>query len=99
MDVWLSPECKSWIDALRDFRAQKKILARIRRAGEGNFGLTRSLSAGLSEMKIDEGPGYRVYFTVESGKLIVVLCGGDKSTQANDIRRAHELLEQKGWPR
>ena len=98
MDIWLSREFKQWHDRLRDPRAQTRIAARLRRAGEGNFGQTRSLGAGLSEMKIDEGPGYRLYFTIDHGRL-VFLCGGDKRTQDRDIERARYLRQLEDWPR
>jgi len=61
---------------------------------EGNPGKTRSVGAGVVEMKIDFGPGYRVYFVQRGDVLIVLLCGGDKSTQDNDIRRAKALANQ-----
>jgi putative addiction module killer protein len=96
MDIWLSPEFKDWLHHLRDFRAQKRIVARLRRAAEGSFGQTRSLEAGLSEMKIDEGPGYRLYYTIDQGRLIVFLCGGDK-TQERDIARARRSLQLRDW--
>lgn len=97
MEVFLSLEFKHWLGDLKDFRARRKIVARVNRAAEGNLGQTRSLSAGLSEMKIDEGPGYRLYFTIDGGELVVLLCGGDKSTQSRDIERARSLLKAREW--
>jgi putative addiction module killer protein len=76
---------------LRDRQGRAKILARIDRLEEGNPGNTRSVGAGVVEMKIDFGPGYRVYFVQRGEVVIVLLCGGDKSTQDTDIRRAKVL--------
>jgi putative addiction module killer protein len=80
-----------WLRRLRDQRTKARIVARIRRASFGNFGDVRPVGAGVSEMRIDHGPGYRVYFVVRGDRLIVLLCGGDKSTQAADIAKAKAL--------
>ena len=85
-----------WLMGLRDRQGRAKILARIDRLEEGNPGETRSVGRGVVEMKIDFGPGYRVYFTKRGEVLILLLCGGDKSTQDEDIRRAKSLAAQ--WP-
>jgi putative addiction module killer protein len=82
-----------WLDRLADVRARAKVLVRIDRLAHGNAGDVRSLSAGLSEMRIDYGPGYRVYFTWRGQELVILLLGGNKQTQAADIRRAKALLE------
>ena len=84
-------EFAAWLSGLRDRQGRAKILARIDRLEEGNPGKTRSVGAGVVEMKIDFGPGYRVYFVQRGDVVIVLLCGGDKSTQDNDIRRAKAL--------
>jgi putative addiction module killer protein len=84
-------EFAAWLSGLRDRRGRAKILARIDRLEEGNPGKTRSVGAGVVEMKIDFGPGYRVYFVQRGEVVIVLLCGGDKSTQDNDIKRAKAL--------
>jgi len=97
MDVWVLPECRRWLKTLKDAQARHRITARIVRIREGNFGNVRRIKAGLSELKIDYGPGYRVYFTIDGGRLVVLLCGGDKSTQSRDIERADRLLEERGW--
>ncbi|HEV2956013.1 MAG TPA: type II toxin-antitoxin system RelE/ParE family toxin [Xanthobacteraceae bacterium] len=76
---------------MRDEAAQSRILARIRRLLLGNPGDVKPVGEGISEMRIDYGPGYRVYFTRRGHSLIVLLAGGDKSTQAKDIERAKEL--------
>jgi len=79
---------------LRDKQGRAKILARIDRLEEGNPGKTRSVGAGIVEMKIDFGPGYRIYYTRRGEALILLLCGGDKSTQDEDIKRAKALAAQ-----
>lgn len=77
-----------WLAGLRDVRAQARINARIRRLSLGNPGQVRALRAGVSELKIDYGPGYRVYYTQRGQELVILLCGGDKRTQEQDIARA-----------
>ena len=80
-----------WFTRLRDHAAQARILTRIRRLLLGNPGDVKPVGEGISEMRIDYGPGYRVYFTRHGHSLIILLAGGDKSTQAKDIQRAKEL--------
>lgn len=80
-----------WIDGLRDFFGRSRIQARIKRLVEGNPGQHRALIGGISELKIDCGPGYRVYYTQRGQVLIILLAGGDKSTQKQDIRKAISL--------
>jgi putative addiction module killer protein len=86
-------EFATWLSDLRDRQGRAKILARIDRLEEGNPGKTRSVGAGVVEMKIDFGPGYRVYFVQRGDVVVVLLCGGDKSTQDNDIKRAKALAD------
>ncbi len=81
-----------WMSGLRDDQARGRITLRIRRAELGNLGDTRSVGKGVSEMKIDYGPGYRVYYTRRGQALILLLCGGDKDTQARDIKRAQQMV-------
>ena len=80
-----------WIDGLRDVRGRARILARIERLAGGNPGDVRHIGEGVSEMRIDFGPGYRVYFKRRGRALIILLAGGDKSTQARDIAAALRL--------
>jgi len=80
-----------WIDNLRDIRGRARILARIERLAGGNPGDVKRIRGGISEMRIDYGPGYRVYFKKRGRKLIILLAGGDKSTQAQDIEAALRL--------
>jgi len=82
---------KRWFLKLRNSRARARINIRIRRVALGNFGDFKSVGSGVSELKIDYGPGYRIYFTLVGKEVIVLLAGGDKSTQQNDIRKAKEL--------
>ena len=84
---------EKWLRDLRDMRAKARILVRIDSARLGNLGDTRSVGDRVSEMRIDVGPGYRVYFTRRQRIVIVLLCGGDKSTQAKDIERARRMAQ------
>ena len=77
---------------LSDRNAAARVQIRLERLRLGNFGDVRSVGKGLSELRIDVGPGYRVYFMVEGQSIVVLLCGGDKTTQQKDIRRAREYL-------
>ena len=81
----------AWIDGLRDLRGRARILARIQRLAEGNRGDVKAVGEGVSELRIDFGPGYRVYFTQRGREVVILLAGGDKSSQAGDIRAALRL--------
>lgn len=70
------------------------IARRIERAGAGNLGDAKPVGGGVSEMRVDVGPGYRVYFTLRAGALVLLLCGGDKASQHHDIRRAQHLAKE-----
>ncbi len=80
-----------WIDGLRDIRARARILVRIERMAAGNPGDVRAVGEGVSEMRIDYGPGYRVYFRREKTEVVLLLAGGDKRTQTQDIKTALRL--------
>lgn len=82
-----------WRDSLRDRRAKAKIRARLDRVEEGNLGDYKSVGESVFELRIDYGSGYRIYFGQEGSTIIILLCGGDKSTQAQDIHRAKEYWE------
>lgn len=77
-----------WLNGLRDTKARAKIRVRIDRVGLGNFGDCEPVGEGVHELRIDYGPGYRVYFGEEGKRLVILLCGGDKSAQQQDIRQA-----------
>lgn len=81
---------REWFDSLRDLKAKAKIQSRIDRAEDGNLGEWNHVGEGVFEMKIDFGPGYRIYFGEEGKTMIILLCGGDKSSQEKDIKRARE---------
>jgi len=81
---------------LRDTSAKGKILSRLKRAELGNLGDYKALGAGLFEMRIDCGPGYRVYFTRQGELIVILLLGGDKSTQERDIAIARQILSKLG---
>lgn len=81
-----------WLTRLADVRAQAKIASRINRLAAGNFGDCKSLGKGLFELRIDWGPGYRVYYAVIGKECVLLLCGGDKRKQASDVDRALEYL-------
>ena len=87
-------EFQDWLDALKDLRAQVRIAARLRLAEAGSLGDWKAVGGEVSEMRVDVGPGYRLYFTRRGGILIVMLAGGDKSTQAKDIKRAQLILKE-----
>jgi putative addiction module killer protein len=81
----------TWLAELADLRARAKILVRVRRAERGNFGDVRLLEEGVFEMRIDCGPGYRVYYAREGRMVYLLLCGGNKSTQPADIKHAKTM--------
>ena len=81
----------TWFSKLRDKTAQRRIQVRIDRLQLGNPGDVKLVRDGVSELRIDHGPGYRVYFAQRGAVLVILLCGGDKSTQEADIRRAIDL--------
>ncbi|HVI86759.1 MAG TPA: type II toxin-antitoxin system RelE/ParE family toxin [Dongiaceae bacterium] len=85
---------KAWHAALRDRVAKARIDARIRRVSLGNFGDVKPVGKGVSELRIDYGPGYRVYFYQQGKTIVILLVGGDKRTQQRDIALAHELAAE-----
>ena len=80
-----------WIDGLRDIRARARIQIRIERLATGNLGDVRPVGEGVSELRIDYGHGYRVYYTIREREVIVLLAGGDKSSQDRDVETAIKL--------
>ena len=83
-----------WFDSLRDRQARARINARIRRLSLGNFGDVKPVGEGVSELRIDYGPGYRVYFVQRGAALVILLAGGAKGTQEQDIQIARELARK-----
>ncbi len=94
LQVRLTSEFEAWLDGLKDRKAQVRIAARLRQAEAGNLGDWKAIGGRLAEMRVDFGPGYRLYFTRRANVVIVVLAGGDKSSQERDIRRAQRILEE-----
>lgn len=94
LEVIESPVFQAWISELRDQRARAKIAARISRVAQGNLGDWKPTQGAVSELRIDYGPGYRLYFTRRGSRLILLLCGGDKRTQPADINRALKMVAE-----
>ena len=91
IEIRQTDEYSRWFDRLKDRQARFRVLARIRRLSLGNPGDLEPVGEGVSEMRIDYGPGYRVYFKQTGTTLVVLLAGGDKRTQTRDIEKAKEL--------
>ncbi len=89
--VELTEEFQDWLDALRDRRAQLRITARLRTVERGNLGDWKPVGGAISEMRVAVGAGYRLYFTRRGRVVILMLAGGDKSSQKRDIERAHRM--------
>jgi len=89
-------EYRDWIDGLKDVNGRARILMRVDRLIHGNPGSHRNLKHGVSELKVDYGPGYRIYYAKREERLLLLLAGGDKSTQAKDIVRAIRLALEHG---
>lgn len=87
-------EFRDWLDALKDQKAQVRIAARLRSIAAGNLGDWSPVDGPVSEVRIHYGPGYRLYFTRRGGVFIILLCGGDKSSQKRDIQRAAKILAE-----
>ena len=94
IEVLQTPEYQKWFSSLKDRTARARVDIQIRRLSLGNLGVVEPVGEGVSELKIDHGPGYRVYFVQHGGHYVLLLAGGDKSTQARDIRNA-KLLARK----
>ena len=91
MKVLRSEAYAQWIDNLKDSAGRARVLMRVDRLIHGNPGNHRNLTEGVSELKIDVGPGYRVYYSIRGEELLLLLAGGSKATQAKDIAKALEL--------
>jgi putative addiction module killer protein len=91
MEVFATDDCQSWINDLKDRAGRSRVLMRVDRLIHGNPGLHRNLTEGVSDLKIDVGPGYRVYYSFRGDQLLLLLAGGNKATQNKDIEKAVEL--------
>jgi putative addiction module killer protein len=94
MQIEVTDAFDKWLKGLRDLQARERVFTRIRRLREGNPGDVRPVGEGVSEMRIDYGPGYRLYFVQRGSALIILLCGGDKSSQGEDIAKALALAKR-----
>ncbi|GAB2496878.1 type II toxin-antitoxin system RelE/ParE family toxin [Arenimonas alkanexedens] len=95
LEVEQSERYETWISTLRDRNAVAMVSTRIERIRMGLLGDVRSVGSGVSELRIDYGPGYRVYFTWRGKTLILLLCGGDKATQSSDIKTAKQMAAER----
>ena len=93
VSVERTDEFAVWLTSLRDHQARARINKRIMRLANGNFGDVAAVGQGVSELRIHYGPGYRIYFVQRGAVLVVLLCGGDKSTQSADIATAERLAK------
>ena len=93
--VEVTEEFDKWLKGLRDLQAKVRIFDRIRRLRDGNPGDVKPVGKGVSEMRISYGPGYRLYYTQRGESLIILLCGGDKSSQKKDIARAITMAQRR----
>ena len=96
MRVEKTDEYRDWLDNLKDLAGRARILMRVDRLIHGNPGSHRNLAHGVSELEVDVGPGYRAYYTQRGDQFLLLLVGGDKSTQAKDIARAIRLAQAYG---
>lgn len=94
LEIIKSATFDAWLRGLRDRQAMARIEVRIRRLSLGNAGHSRALKDGLFELKVDHGPGYRVYYTFKNQVLVLLLCGGDKTTQQADMKLAARIAKQ-----
>ncbi|WP_127478919.1 type II toxin-antitoxin system RelE/ParE family toxin [Sulfurivermis fontis] len=91
MEIRKTDVYAKWLDGLRDIRARARILARVERLAEGNAGDAEPIGEGVSELRINYGPGYRVYYKQQGRELVILLAGGDKGSQSRDIKTALRL--------
>ena len=95
IEVRQTTEFSRWLHRLKDANAVARIVARIRRMEQGNPGNAKSVGSGVMEMRVDHGPGYRIYYVRRGTTIVILLCAGDKRTQRQDIRRAREMVEKQ----
>lgn len=94
IDILQTPEFSKWLHKLKDRAAKVRILERLERVRTGNIGDHKPLGGGLHEMRLTYGPGYRVYYAMDGQTVIVLLVGGNKSTQSKDIEKAREIWKE-----
>ena len=94
IEIHQTLEYEKWFVSLKDRTARTRVDIRIRRLSLGNLGIVEPVGEGVSELKIDHRPGYRVYFIQHGGHYVLLLAGGDKSTQARDIKKAKQLARK-----
>ncbi|MHB8762681.1 MAG: type II toxin-antitoxin system RelE/ParE family toxin [Coriobacteriia bacterium] len=94
IEIRQTDEYESWFDGLRDREARFRIIVRIRRLSLGNLGDVKPVGEGVSELRITYGPGYRIYIKQQGDTLVVLLAGGDKSSQKRDVERAKQLARE-----
>lgn len=94
IEVRTTDEFNEWLRDLRDIKGRARILVRIGRIESGNFGDAKPVGGGVSELRLQFGPGYRVYYTMQGETVTILLCGGDKSTQDRDIERAKKIAKE-----
>jgi putative addiction module killer protein len=93
--IYTTKEFRSWYSKIRDIKAALRIQARLRRLELGNAGDAKPVGSGVSELRIDCGPGYRIYFVQRGGRIAILLCGGDKVSQRSDIKKAMALKDDE----
>ena len=94
MEVLYTEAFETWLRGLRNQRAKIRILSRLERIEDGNFGDHRSVGDGVSELRVNVGQGYRIYYTIRRNTVVILLYGGDKSSQRRDIRRAQRITSE-----
>lgn len=91
VEVFTTADFDQWLRKLKDRQGRLRILARLDRLAHGNPGDVKTVGHGIAELRLTYGPGYRIYYTQRGNQVVLLLCGGDKSTQQNDIAKAHQL--------
>jgi putative addiction module killer protein len=94
LEIRRTAEFSDWLRNLRDRQAKARVIVRLERAAEGNLGDVKSVGDGVGEIRITYGPGYRLYFVQKGEVVVIMLCGGDKSSQARDIRNAKAMAKE-----
>lgn len=97
MNIKQTPDFEKWLKSLKDRIAYAKVIVRLDRMKNGNFGDVESVGNGVSELRIHHGKGYRVYFANKNNEIILLLIGGDKSSQQADIKKAKSIAQEWGF--